>query len=170
MKTGGYVIIDLENVQISGTAKTIRGIYDAVKNANGHALLLSGLNVGGTSYGDTFVNAHAGESKFTFVAHGNQIQVNSADEVKTVAFDGNGEIPITDAYGKFGLTKVVDTENVYGGKSIRIVNQGSNKGAITINALEKVEPLAGDADTATIVAALNGIIADMKAKTIMKSN
>ena len=168
MKTGGYEIIDLENVQIGSSAKTIRGIYNAVKNANGHAVLLSGLNVGGTSYGDTFVNAHDGTSKFTIVAHGNQIEISSTDEVKTVTFDGDGEIPITDNYGKFGMTKVIDTENVIGGKSIRIVLSGINKGSITINPLEKVEPLAVDADAATIVAALNGIIADMKAKTIMK--
>ena len=168
MKTGGYVIIDLENVQIGGIAKTIRGIYNAVKNANGHAVLLSGLNVGGTSYGDTFVSAKEETGKFTIVAQGNQIEISSADEVKTVAYDGGGVIPVTDNYGKFGLTRIVDTENVIGGRSLRIVNQGSSKGAITINALEKVEPLAGDADTATIVAALNGIIADMKAKTIMK--
>lgn len=168
MKTGGYVIIDLENVQIGGIEKTIRGIYDAVKNANGHAILLSGLNVGGASYGDTFVNVKEGEGKYTIVVQGNQIEISSADEVKTVAYDGGGEIPITDNYGKFGLTRVVDTENVVGGKSLRFVNQGSSKGAIVINALEKVEPLAGDADAATIVAALNGLIADMKAKTIMK--
>lgn len=168
MKTGGYVIIDLENVQISGTTKTIRGIYDAVKNANGHALLLSGLNVGGTSYGDTFVSAKEGPGLFTIVAYGNQIEISSTDEVKTVTYNGGGLIPITYDYGKFGLTKVIDTEQVIGGKSLRIVNQGINRGAITINALEKVEPLAGNADAATIVAALNGIIADMKAKTIMK--
>ena len=168
MKTGGYVIIDLENVQIGGIAKTIRGIYNAVKNANGHAVLLSGLNVGGTSYGDTFVSAKEETGKFTIVAQGNQIEISSEDEVKTVEYDGGGVIPITDEYGKFGLTKVVDTENVIGGKSIRIVSSGINKGSITINALDKVEPLAVDADTATIVAALNGIIADMKAKTIMK--
>ena len=168
MKTGGYVIIDLENVQIGGIEKTIRGIYNAMKNANGHAVLLSGLNVGGTSYGDTFVSPKEGTEKFTIVVQGNQIDISKADEVKTVAYDGGGEIPVTDAYGKFGLTRIIDTENVIGGKSIRVVNQGSNKGAITINALEKVEPIAGNADAATIVAALNGIIEDMKAKTIMK--
>ena len=169
MKTGGYVIIDLENVQIGGVAKTIRGIYNAVKNANGHAVLLSGLNVGGTSYGDTFVSANEGTEKFTIVAQGNQIEISSADEVKTVAYDGGGVIPIADAYGKFGLTRIIDTNNVDGGKFIRIVNQGSSKGGITINCLEKVEPLANNADTATIVAAINGIIADMKAKTLMKN-
>lgn len=168
MKTGGYIIIDLENVQIGSTAKTIRGVYNAVKNANGHAILLSGLNVGGTLYGDTFVNAHAGTSKFTIVAYGNQIEVSSADEVKTVAFDGDGEIPTTDAYAKFGMTKIVDTDNVTGGKSIRIVMSGANKGAITINALEKLEPLAEGADAAAIVAAFNALLADMKNKTIMK--
>ena len=168
MKTGGYVIIDLENVQIRGIAKTIRGIYNAVKNANGHAVLLSGLNVNGTSYGDTFVSAKEETGKFTIVAHGNQIEISSTDEVKTVSYDGGGVIPITDAYGKFGLTRIIDTDNVIGGRFIRLVNQGTNKGGITINALEKVEPLAGNADAATIVAALNGIIADMKEKTLMK--
>ena len=169
MKTGGYVIIDLENVQIGGIEKKIRGIYNAMKNAKGHVVLLSGLNIGSIPFGDTFVSPKEQTGKFTIVAQGFQIEISSADGVKTVAYDGGGEIPITDAYGKLGLTRIINAENVIGGKSIRVVNQGSNKGAITINALEKVEPLAGNADAATIVATLNGIIADMKAKTIMKN-
>ena len=168
MKTGGYVIIDLENVQIGGIAKTIRGIYNAVKNANGHAILLSGLNVGGTSYGDTFVSAKEGTGKFTIVAQGNQIEISTADEVKTVTYDGGGEIPIVDAYNKYGLVKIIEAESIIGGKFLRVQPTGQYKGAITVNSLEKVNPLDSNADTATIVAALNGIIADMKAKTIMK--
>lgn len=168
MKTGGYVIIDLENVQIGAKAKTIRGIYNAVKNANGHALLLSGLNVGGTSYGDTFVSAKEETGKFTIVAQGNQIEISSDDGVKTVTYDGGGVIPVIDALNEYGLTKIINTDSINGAKFIKVMPSGEYKGAIIINSLEKVEPLAGDADAATIVAALNGIIADMKAKTLMK--
>lgn len=166
-KIGGYQILDLGGVELSGSAVTIKGAYETIKNANGKAILVSGANFGGTQVADTFACAIPGENKYSFIVCGNQFEVANTDEVKTVAYDGAGTIPTITAYGQYGLAKIVDTTNVIGGKSLRIVTQGANKGAITINSLAKIEALAPDADVATVVTAFNAMLADMKDKTIM---
>ena len=125
---GGYQILDLGNVVLSTTAVTIKGIYQTIKNSNNKAILVSGANFNGTKVADTFASAIPGENKYTFVVCGNQFEIASDDTVKIVAYNGgDGVIPTTENYGQWGLVKVIDTKNVYGGKSIRIVNQGINK-------------------------------------------
>lgn len=165
---GGYQILDLGNVVLSTTAVTIKGIYKTIKNSNDKAILVSGANFNGTKVADTFASAIPGENKYTFVVCGNQFEIASDDTVKIVSYDGGGVIPTIENYGQFGLAKVVDTINVFGGKSIRIVTSGKNKGAITINPLESIQALPSDADTTAIITAFNSMIADMKNKTIMK--
>lgn len=166
---GGYQILDLGNVVLSNTAVTIKGIYKTIKNSNDKAILVSGANFNGTKVADTFASAIPGENKYTFVVCGNQFEIASDDTVKIVAYNGgDGVIPTIENYGQFGLSKVIDTNNVIGGKSIRIVTSGKNKGAITINPLESIQALPSDADTTAIITAFNSMIADMKNKTIMK--
>lgn len=166
---GGYQILDLGNVVLSNTAVTIKGIYKTIKNSNDKAILVSGANFGGTKIADTFASAIPGENKYTFVVCGNQFEIASDDTVKTVAYNGgDGVIPTIENYGQFGLLKVVDTNNVLGGKSIRIVTSGKNKGAITINPLESIQALPAEADLSAVITAFNSLIADMKSKTIMK--
>ena len=166
---GGYQILDLGNVVLSTKAVTIKGIYKTIKNSNDKAILVSGANFNGTKVADTFASAIPGENKYTFVVCGNQFEIASDDTVKTVAYNGgDGVIPTINAYGQFGIVKVIDTTNVIGGKSIRIVNQGTNKGAITINALNSIQPIPAEADLSAVITAFNSLIADMKNKTIMK--
>ena len=168
-KIGGYQILDLGGVELSGTAVTIKGAYETIKNSNGKAILVSGANFSGTKVADTFACAIPGENKYSFLICGFQFEVASTDEVKAVPYDGAGTIPTLGTYGQFGLAKVVDTTNVIGGKSLRIVQSGLNKGAITINALEAVGPIPADADAAAIALILNALFTDMKNKTIMKN-
>lgn len=167
-KIGGYQILDLGGVELSGSAVTIKGAYETIKNANGKAILVSGANFGGTQVADTFACAIPGENKYSFIVCGNQFEVANTDAVKTVPYDGAGIIPTISDYGKFGLAKIVDTTNVHGGKSLRIVAQGANKGAITINPLEAVAAIPAEADLSAVITAFNSLIADMKSKTIMK--
>ena len=166
---GGYQILDLGGVRLSNKAVTIKDIYKTIKNSNDKAILVSGANFNGTKVADTFASAIPGEDKYTFVVCGNQFEIASDDTVKIVAYNGgDGVIPTIDGYGQFGIVKVVDTLNVVGGKSIRIVNQGANKGAITINALNSIQALPAEADLSAVITAFNSLIADMKSKTIMK--
>ena len=166
---GGYQILDLGGVKLSNNATTIKGIYKTIENSNDKAILVSGANFNGTKVADTFASAIPGENKYTFVVCGNQFEIASDDTVKIVAYNGgDGVIPTIETYGQFGIVKVVDTKNVFGGQSIRIVTSGKNKGAITINPLESIQALQSDADTTAIITAFNSLIADMKSKTIMK--
>ena len=138
---GGYQILDLGGVKLSNSAVTIKDIYKTIKNSNDKAILVSGANFNGTKIADTFASAIPGEDKYTFVVCGNQFEIAADDTVKIVNYNGGGVIPTINGYGQFGLPKVVDTINVVGGKSLRIVNQGANKGAITINPLESIQAL-----------------------------
>lgn len=166
---GGYQILDLGNVVLSNTAVTIKGIYKTIIDSNDKAILVSGANFNGTKVADTFASAIPGENKYTFVVCGNQFEIASDDTVKTVSYNGgDGVIPTINGYGQFGLTKVIDTPNVFGGKSIRIVTQGTHKGAITINTLESIQSIPAEADLSAVITAFNSLIADMKNKTIMK--
>ena len=50
---GGYQILDLKNTALtSGTAKSIKGSFDALDRANNKRVVISGMNVGGTAYND----------------------------------------------------------------------------------------------------------------------
>lgn len=165
---GGYQILDLGGVKLTNKAVTIKGIYKTIKNSNDKAILVSGANFYGKKFADTFASAIPGEDKYTFVVCGNQFEIAADDTVKMVTYDGGGVIPNIVIYGQYGLPKFVYTNNVQGGKSIRIVDSGSNKGAITINPLESIQALPSNADTTAIITAFNSLIADMKTKTIMK--
>ena len=50
MTKGGYVVIDLTKAGAftSGTAKTVAGLYDRIKNPTKQALLIQGLKVSTT--------------------------------------------------------------------------------------------------------------------------
>lgn len=165
---GGYQILDLGNVVLSNTAVTIKGIYKTIKNSNDKAILVIGANFNGTKIADTFASAIPGEDKYTFVVCGTQFEIAADDTVKIVDYDGGGVIPTIENYGQFGLLKVVDTNNVTGGKSIRIVTSGKNKGAITINTLNSIQSIPAEADLSAVITAFNSLISDMKSKTIMK--
>ena len=166
---GGYQILDLNGVVLSNTAVKIKDVYKSIKNSNDKAILVSGANFNGTKVADTFASAIPGENKYTFVVCGTQFEIASDDTVKIVAYNGgDGVIPTIENYGQFGLPKVVDTLNVIGGKSIRIVTSGKNKGAITINPLESIQALPAEADLSAVITAFNSLIADLKLKTIMK--
>ena len=165
---GGYQILDLKGVVLSNTAVKIKDVYKTIKNSNDKAILVSGANFNGTKVADTFASAIPGENKYTFVVCGNQFEIASDDTVKVVAYNGGGVIPTINGYGQFGIVKVVDTPNVHGGKSIRVVTSGTNKGAITINALNSIQAISAEADLSAVITAFNSLIADMKSKTIMK--
>lgn len=55
-RKGGYKIIDFGGISlISGTKKTIPGVYDAIESTNKRTVI-SGLVVGSTEYNDMEVN------------------------------------------------------------------------------------------------------------------
>ena len=166
---GGYQILDLGGVKLSNKATTIKGIYNTIKNSNDKAILVSGANFYGKKYADTFASAIPGKDKYTFVVCGNQFEIAADDTVKMVTYNGgDGVIPTIVTYGQYGLPKFIFTNNVHGGKSIRIVDSGSNQGAITINPLESIQSIPAEADLSAVITAFNSLIADMKSKTIMK--
>lgn len=78
-RNGGYKILDIGGYPLTDkTAKTIPGLYERMESTN-KALLLSGLVVDDVEYDDCFVQATAGESKYTFTAYGISFELTSAD-------------------------------------------------------------------------------------------
>lgn len=81
MVKGGYQIIDLQNKQLeSGTSMTFPGVYEKVEGTR-KAILISGLNVGGTEFHDTFVELAASGTNFEGTIYGKTITIADDDSV-----------------------------------------------------------------------------------------
>lgn len=65
MKKGGYQILDLKRTPLtSGESANISGAFDAIKNANGKRVVVSGLTVADKDYSDFECYFNAGENIF----------------------------------------------------------------------------------------------------------
>ena len=85
MTNGGYQIIDLKNIKLTvGTGTKIDGVYDKIKSTR-KAILISGLNVGGTEYHDTFVELTVSGTNYTGTIYGKTITISNADLVTVSA-------------------------------------------------------------------------------------
>ena len=81
MTNGGYQIIDLKNIKLTvGTGTKIDGVYDKIKSTR-KAILISGLNVGGTEYHDTFVELTVSGTNYTGTIYGKTITISNEDLV-----------------------------------------------------------------------------------------
>ena len=81
MTHGGYQIIDLKNTTLKvGTGTKIDGVYAKIKSTR-KAILISGLNVGGTEYHDTFVELTVSGTNFTGTIYGKTITISNEDLV-----------------------------------------------------------------------------------------
>ena len=81
MTIGGYQIIDLKNTKLTvGTGTKIDGVYDKIKSTR-KAILISGLNVGGTEYHDTFVELTVSGTNYTGTIYGKTITISNEDLV-----------------------------------------------------------------------------------------
>lgn len=81
MLKGGYQIIDLKNKELtSGVGMVYEGIYDKVEGTR-KAILISGLNVGGTEYHDTFVELTVNSTNFEGTIYGKTITISDEDVV-----------------------------------------------------------------------------------------
>lgn len=81
MLKGGYQIIDLKNKELeSGVGMVFDGIYDKIEGTR-KAILISGLNVGGTEYHDTFVELAVNGSNYEGTIYGKTITISDVDVV-----------------------------------------------------------------------------------------
>lgn len=81
MVKGGYQIIDLKNkILTSGVGVVYDGIYDKVEGTR-KPILVSGLNVGGTEYHDSFVDFTVSGTTFTGTIYGKTITIADTDTV-----------------------------------------------------------------------------------------
>lgn len=81
MQKGGYQIIDLKNKQLtSGVGMVFDGIYDQIEGTR-KTILISGLNLGGKEYHDTFVDLVSSGSIFQGTIFGHTITINDVDVV-----------------------------------------------------------------------------------------
>ena len=81
MVKGGYQIIDLGNKKLTiGTGMVYDGIYDKIEGTR-KAILVSGLNVGGTEYHDTFVELTVSGTDYTGTIYGKTITISDKNVV-----------------------------------------------------------------------------------------
>ena len=81
MLKGGYQIIDLGDVVLTtGVGTTIKGVFDTIKGTR-KAILVSGYNLGGTKYHDTFVDFTVSGSDYVGTIYGKTITISNADLV-----------------------------------------------------------------------------------------
>ncbi len=81
MTKGGYQIIDLKDVKLTlGTGATFKGVYNQIEGTR-KAILVSGLNIGGTEYHDTFVDFTVSNTSFTGTIYGKTITITDEDLV-----------------------------------------------------------------------------------------
>lgn len=81
MLKGGYQIIDLEDKELtSGVGMVYEGIYEKIEG-NRKAILISGLNVEGTEYHDTFVELAVSGSNYEGTIYGKTITISDVDVV-----------------------------------------------------------------------------------------
>ena len=77
----------ISSIKIDGVLhefQTIDGVYDKIKSTR-KAILISGLNVGGTEYHDTFVELTVSGTNYTGTIYGKTITISNADLVTVSA-------------------------------------------------------------------------------------
>lgn len=81
MQKGGYQIIDLKNKELtSGVGMVYEGIYDKIEGTR-KATLVSGFNLEGTEYHDSFVDFTVNNTNFEGIIFGHTITINDNDIV-----------------------------------------------------------------------------------------
>lgn len=81
MLKGGYQIIDLQNKELQLTVgMTYEGIYDKIEGTR-KAILISGFNLDGKEYHDTFVELDVSGSSYTGTIYGKTITISDTDVV-----------------------------------------------------------------------------------------
>lgn len=96
MLNGGYKIIDLQGVALSGEAVIIDGIYEAIEGNFGKAIMLSGFNVGGIEKDDVFVNVNVDSGNFVIEVYGQKLTITDGDEVTIKEVEGFSAYEIFD--------------------------------------------------------------------------
>lgn len=80
MKQGGYQIIDLQNLSLSATAVNIPGVYEKIEGTR-KAILLSGINIGGVEYHDTFIEVTVDSGNYIATVYGKTLTITSDDNI-----------------------------------------------------------------------------------------
>lgn len=88
MTKGGYQIIDLSgNSFTTGVSGYVQGAYEKIEGTR-KVILVSGLEVDGIEYRDSFVDFSVNDSNFVGVMYGKKITIGNS-------IDGNDPITIT---------------------------------------------------------------------------
>lgn len=70
-RKGGYQIVNLKDTALTvGTGETIEGVYETFEGNYRKPVLLSGINVGGVEYADTFINPTISGGNYTATVYG----------------------------------------------------------------------------------------------------
>lgn len=78
---GGYQIIDFHGVNITGSAKTIPGIYESIEGNHHKPLLLSGIVLSGIGKADVFAAAETDAGNYKFTVYGGTLTVTAENAV-----------------------------------------------------------------------------------------
>lgn len=91
MLKGGYQIIDLADKEHTlSVGVEHEGIYEKIEGTR-KAILLSGINIGGTEYHDTFVELTVSDSNYTGTVYGKTITISDEDVVTITEIASDSE-------------------------------------------------------------------------------
>lgn len=80
-KNGGYLIVDCGEISFTkGKPQVVSGVYDKLESCS-KAVLISGVELDGTEYGDIFVSLRVNGSAFTGEFYSGTITINDDDEI-----------------------------------------------------------------------------------------
>lgn len=81
MQKGGYQIIDLKGRNfVVGTAQVVDGVYGKIEGTR-KPLYISGIQIAGVEYHDTYVDFTVSASNFVGTVYGKKITVTAEDKV-----------------------------------------------------------------------------------------
>lgn len=82
---GGYQIVDLHGVELSGDAVTIPGTYESVEGNHHKPVLLSGITIGGIERADVYTTPATNAGNYALPAYNGVITITSDDAVTYTA-------------------------------------------------------------------------------------
>lgn len=123
-KKGGYKIVSLGGLDLTGENLSLKGLYNALKISYGKPILLNGIVIDGESKKDALVQVDEGENVINIKhLYGYNLSVSSADAI-TVEVDSEGiELPVPEPEDDGKVVKV----NVLGKYVLGEASEGGTK-------------------------------------------
>lgn len=123
MVKGGYQILNLKSVELSGTAYTLPGIYNQISNIHEKAIMVTGLNIEGEEFKDYFTQPiiEDGYYKLTVGKHTLVITPDDGVSVLEGIIGGDGGGSEVTSYEQLSNKPQINNVTLSGNKSLDVL-------------------------------------------------